>query len=237
MSDVSSGRTERGGAGVEGASRSASTASTVERTASRHQGTRCGARPVFWMGLAVVAVVAGVIQMLESRRPPLVREAARGELILRENRLYRRGEAQPFSGAMVEHYPNRNLQSRSLIVNGVLHGLSEGWHTNGQIQVREFFREGGSHGLRTKWHPNGTNLSEVRVVNGKLDGVFLRWHENGALAERVPMRAGQPDGTSESFYPSGFLKARATLREGRLVAQQHWPDGERKANPHFAGTN
>lgn len=197
---------------------------------------RCGARPAFWVGLAAAAALVVGFQVFRPRRlPPL--EVERSQLILRGDRLCRRGEAQPFSGAMVEHYPNGSLQSRSRIVQGVLHGVSEGWHTNGQLQVREYFHRGVSQGRRIKWHANGRKLSEAVIVKGKLEGVFLRWHENGVVAERVEMRDGQPDGMSEAFYPSGFLKARATVRAGRLLSQEHWPDGERKADPNLARTN
>ena len=34
-------------------------------------------------------------------------------------------------GNMVEYYAPGRLQSRSVVSNGLLHGLSEGWHTNG----------------------------------------------------------------------------------------------------------
>ena len=197
---------------------------------------RCGARPAFWIGLAAAAAMAAGLQVFLPRRLPPI-EVDRSELMLRGDQLCRRGEAQPFSGAMVERSRNGSLQSRSQIVQGVLHGVSEGWHTNGQLQVREYFDRGVSQGRRTKWHPNGSKLSEVMIVSGKLEGVFLRWHENGALAERVRMRQGQPDGTAESFHPSGFLKARATLRDGRLLSQEDWPDGERKAEPNLARAN
>ena len=65
-----------------------------------------------------------------------------------------------------------------------------------------------------------------RKVGRRLPALARKW----ALAERVRMRQGQPDGTAESFHPSGFLKARAILRDGRLLSQEHWPDGERKAD-------
>jgi len=156
-------------------------------------------------------------QVLEIRRP---------ELVLRNGMLYQAGHTQPFSGTMVEFYPSGALKSRSAIVNGLLQGLSEGWHTNQQRAVSEHFRQGVSHGLRTKWYPSGAKMSEVMIVNGKLDGTFRRWHENGILAEEIEMRQGNADGLSRAFYASGFLKAQARLQNGKLIEQKFWKDGE-----------
>ncbi|MEN9576538.1 MAG: hypothetical protein RL514_4393 [Verrucomicrobiota bacterium] len=81
--------------------------------------------------------------------------------MLKDGRLYRPAQSAPFSGTVVEYYAPRLLQSRSVISNGVLHGRSEGWHTNGVRQVSEDFVHGVSTGVRLKWYPSGTkSLSE-----------------------------------------------------------------------------
>ncbi len=159
-------------------------------------------------------------------KPVVLPEARRSELSLREKRLYRAGEAQPFTGIMVEHYPGGAVQSRSVVSNGVLHGFSRGWYTNGQMQVEEIFLNGVSDGTRVKWHANGRKESEASIAQGKLHGTFTRWHENGTLAERIEMKNGQPDGESIAWYPSGFVKARARLEKGEVREQKFWKDGE-----------
>ena len=156
-------------------------------------------------------------------------EVRRDALTLREGRRYRPNETVPFTGVMTEFYGNGTLQSRSVLSNGLLEGLSEGWYTNGNKQVEELYRGGISHGLRVKWHENGQKLSEAPIVDGKMDGFFRRWHENGSLAEEVSMRNGNPDGLARSFYPSGCLKAEARLNNGTVVDQKSWADGERPA--------
>lgn len=155
-------------------------------------------------------------------------EVRRDALVLRDERRYAKGASVPFTGLMTEVYGNGALQSRSVISNGLMEGLSEGWYTNGVKQVEELFRGGVSHGLRIKWYESGKKLSAAPIVAGKLDGVFKRWHENGALAETVPMRAGNPNGLAQSFYSSGCFKAEAHLIEGKVVDQKSWADGERR---------
>lgn len=161
-------------------------------------------------------------------KPAAPLEVLSTDLQLRDGRLYHGGQTRPFTGVMIDRHAGNILKSRSEIRDGRLHGLSEGWHTNGQLQVRESFKKGLSHGLRIKWSEQGVKLAESSIVEGKLDGPFRRWHENGALAEEVTMNAGEPDGLARAFYPSGFLKTEARLKNGKIVEQKSWADGEMK---------
>lgn len=174
------------------------------------------------------SATASVAEPPRDRRAPVLEgsEVKREALILREGLRYRQGETAPFTGVMTEFYGDGTLQSRSVISNGLLEGLSEGWYTNGCKQVEEIFRGGVSHGLRVKWYENGQDLSEAPIVSGKMEGVFKRWHENGVLAEEVPMRNGNPNGLVRAFYPSGRLKAEARLTDGVVSDQKNWADGE-----------
>jgi antitoxin component YwqK of YwqJK toxin-antitoxin module len=153
-------------------------------------------------------------------------EVLRAELELKTGRLHRIGSPTPFTGSMLERSADGSLRSRSAISNGLLHGLSEGWHTNGQIQVAEQFKEGISHGQRTKWYADGAKLSEAMIANGQLHGSFRRWHTNGEMAEEVQLKDGQSDGLSKAYFPSGFMKSRAMMRSGKVVDQKFWKDGE-----------
>ena len=181
----------------------------------------------FWP-LLLCAVVLGAIVVVRhwrfaSARPP-VQEVWREHLVLREGRWLLAGTTNRFTGLMIERRPDGALQARSQVSDGLLEGLSEGWHTNGIKQIEEHFHAGVSHGPRVKWHPNGQKLSEVQVVDGKLEGIFRRWHDNGQLAEEITLKAGQPEGLSRAFYPNGRLKAEATLHNGQPIKQQFYPE-------------
>jgi antitoxin component YwqK of YwqJK toxin-antitoxin module len=179
----------------------------------------------------VVACVAFLIFYFRPPSAPAGREATFDELVRREERLYRKNEDRPFTGLLVERYPNGSVKSRSVIVDGLLNGTSEGWYTNGQVEVREYFKAGISDGLRSKWHPNGSRLSETTIRDGQHDGTFRRWHENGQLAEEVEMKRGQPDGIMVAYYPSGFLKARTRMQNGQPVEQKFWSESESQPAP------
>lgn len=152
----------------------------------------------------------------------------RAHLTLQDGKLHRLGHSTPFTGHMLEYYPNGLPLSRTAVSNGLLHGLSEGWHTNGLVQIREHFTNGIAHGLRQKWHPNGAKQSEAHIRAGKIEGLFQTWHPNGQLAEQIPMTAGQPHGAAQAYYPSGHLKAQTQTTNGQILTQQTWKDGEQR---------
>jgi antitoxin component YwqK of YwqJK toxin-antitoxin module len=135
------------------------------------------------------------------------------------------GRTNPFTGILLEYFPGGPLQSRSMVSNGLLEGLSEFWHTNGQLQAREYYHTNFSNGPRTKWYPDGRKLSEATIVQGKMQGVFRRWYENGKLAEEIPMRDGKIEGVGHGYYESGYLKTEITIHDGQVVTAKNWPDG------------
>ena len=198
-------------------------------------------RRLFLLALAVGALwgVNSSVQLLDqiAGTPAPLPEVDRRFVELRRDRVHRLGRAEPFTGWLVEHYANGVLRSRSAVRHGRLHGVSEGWHPDGQLQVREHFVLGVSEGWRVKWHPNGRKLSQVHIRQGKLEGVFRHWHENGVLAEEINLQAGEPQGLSRSWYPSGFLKAQAVVAGGSVQDQQFWTDGEKPGGPRVAAVS
>lgn len=195
---------------------------------------------------AALGVVALMVVLLRPTRPavesplPAQNEVVlpSSELIRINARLVRRDATnEPFTGWMTEAYPDGSPKSRSQISNGVLHGHSEGFHTNGVLQIRESFDHGVSEGPVMKWYPDGVHLSEGTARQGRLEGTFRRWHPNGQLAEEMVLVGGIPDGLSRAWFPSGSLKAEVELSHGKVVKQQFWEDGQKppvapNANPN-----
>jgi antitoxin component YwqK of YwqJK toxin-antitoxin module len=137
------------------------------------------------------------------------------------------GRTNLFAGVMVAHYPGGLLMSRSVVSNGQLSGLSEGWFTNRQMQIQEYYRNNVSDGLRKRWYPNGQKMSEATIVRGTIQGTFRRWHINGKPAEEISMRDGRPDGVGRVYYESGCLKEEIELHAGKEVHRTSYKDGER----------
>jgi antitoxin component YwqK of YwqJK toxin-antitoxin module len=182
---------------------------------------------VFLVGLMFAL---GLTLFVVTRHRPLpvtpLPEIHRKNLEMRDGVWYQPGHTNGFTGLLLDTYEEGALKSRSAVSNGLLHGLSQGWYTNGQQQVEEHFLAGISEGVRTKWHPNGGKLSEVAIASGKLQGTFRSWHDNGMPAEEAMLKDGEPEGTSKAWFSSGFLKSQVTLRNGKIVEKQFYKDGE-----------
>jgi len=183
------------------------------------------------LGLAGVSLWfgRGVLESDGAKSAPaevVLPEVERSALVLKDGQL-RLGD-RIYTGLMLEHYPNGVLKSRSVVSNGVLHGLSEGWFTNQTLQVSEHFVNGISHGERLRWDAEGRKVAAAQIVHGKIEGVFRRWYENGVVAEEVTMTNGEPEGLSRAWYPSGFLKAEVRLVHGQVKDQHRYKDGERR---------
>lgn len=162
------------------------------------------------------------------------------ELQKEEDGLQVKSTGELFKGYLVEYYPATKtnqleqvedgasqLKSRSLIRDGKLNGLSEGWYSDGQQQVSEIFVDGKSHGVRVKWHRNGQKAAEDTIVNGELNGPCRKWHDNGQLAEEMAMVDGQADGQARSWHPDGSQKAEVTLEMGKVIEQKFWKETEK----------
>lgn len=194
-----------------------------------HRQGRGRARVV--IATAVVASLAGAAGWRYLRRPvasagPEWPVAQTPDLLLREGRLTRPDSGQAYTGWLVEKYGDGALRSKSFISNGVLEGISEGWHTNGIRQVREFFVAGKSEGTVTKWSADGLLVSVGTAHEGRLHGKFQRWHTNGVLAEEMELRDGVADGLARSWHASGHPRAEVRLEQGKVVSRRYWDDGQ-----------
>jgi hypothetical protein len=186
-------------------------------------------RAWIWVCAVVVGTSAfGWVRFHQRSSPIAVQpERTAAELVRQTDRLCEKVGGRPFTGWLVEHYPDAVLKSRSWLSNGILQGLSEGWYANGALQVREQFAGGVTEGTVTRWREDGSKLSEGTSHNGKLEGLFSRWHPAGQLAEEVRFHEGVPDGLSHAWYPDGSLKAEVRHQNGAVVDRQFWKPGDK----------
>lgn len=198
-------------------------------------------RPMLWLlALAAGVVVVAQVSMRKLEEAGAIESApaavARFRLEQREGKFFRPGAAGPFTGWVTDHFAGGQLKLRSAVVDGWLHGVSEGWFTNGVPELREHFQRGVPHGARTTWLASGQKRSEGRLVVGQQQGVYRQWHENGKLAVEADFAAGKPHGLSRAWHPDGSLKAEALMHHGEVQARHVYPDGTRWEPALLAGT-
>ena len=110
---------------------------------------------------------------------PLVDQA---ETIMKKNgRLYRRGiEDEPFTGTVVESFPNGSLSLSTTFYEGKPHGSQTRNFPSGAMASEIFFDKGVLSGTKTKWWKNGRMREEEYWSDGKFRGRRL-WDEIGRL--------------------------------------------------------
>jgi antitoxin component YwqK of YwqJK toxin-antitoxin module len=187
-------------------------------------------KPFIALGVALVLAAAigwlywnGGGQLTPATDP--LAERTRDQLELRDEGLFEKDASEPFDGLLVEFYPGKKRKVAIEVHNGKPHGLSRGWHDNGQLEVEEHFVNGTAHGLRTRWFENGQKRSEARIENGQITGTFLQWHDNGQKAAEATLVEGKPEGLSRGWHRSGAPKSRIVMRSGEIVSQQFFEEG------------
>jgi antitoxin component YwqK of YwqJK toxin-antitoxin module len=146
------------------------------------------------------------------------------QLEVRSGQFYRPGSTIPFTGWMLDHFPDGKVSLRSAVVNGRLEGMSEGWFTNGVRQIQEHFRHGLPEGIRRTWHGNGRKRSEGHLLSGLQHGLYRLWDDQGNLLVEAEFADGKAHGLSLAWYPSGFLQAEAMMRHGEIQSRHNYVD-------------
>ncbi len=179
-------------------------------------------KSAFITGLALIAAVLTVVGLYLCRtRPPA--EVKQVDLENREGLLYVHNFKEPYTGALVETFPNGKPKLRIDIRRGKVDGLSRGWYENGQLEVQETFVAGTSHGPRTRWFANGQERSEEKIEHGVVTGPYVAWHESGQKAVEMTLRNGQPDGLALAWFPNGALKSETRFVDGKMQDRKFLP--------------
>lgn len=172
-------------------------------------------------GLLVLGFLAGTILIFllrPSKRGSVpLEQVSRNQLVLQQGRLMKTSQTNAFTGLMVEFYPDGTLQSRSVVSNGLLHGVSEGWHTNGVLAITEVFVEGKSHGTRIKWDASSNRIAETTISAGQIHGSHREWYTNGQPALEMSMVDGKAQGLARKWNPDASLAGQWVLSNGVVV--------------------
>ena len=129
------------------------------------------------MKLALMLVLSLAVLSAYAQQPPRVIEYEQTQV--RDGLVYEVGVADPYTGTVVEHYPNGQKKVEGNVVNGKPEGAFTAWYENGQKKVERNYVNGIREGVETEWYENGQKKTEGNVVNGQQNGVFTRWDENG----------------------------------------------------------
>ncbi len=123
---------------------------------------------------------------------------------------------KPFSGFVIDKYPNEKLATQNGYLNGKLEGRQEKWYPGGLKMEIRFYHDNRKVGKHTGWWENGKMKFEYFIKNDIPIKTHREWYPNGQLFSLSNYNnAGQPDGTHKMWFETGQIKANYVIVNGR----------------------
>ena len=108
-----------------------------------------------------------------------------------ENRLIDGTTGEVVSGQVKLYGDDGKLQSESNYQDGLVHGFSNSYHSNGVQATKTVFSNGDKAGTETWWGDNGLKSYEANFVNGKMNGLETLWSEDGSISSQLRYNDGK----------------------------------------------
>lgn len=94
-------------------------------------------------------------------------------------------------GLWITVYPDGGIASIDFFEKGKWNGPSKYFHRNGQLALYREIRNGIFHGKSYGYLSNGVMISSSHWLNDKPDGIFETYHDNGELDYAVEYKEGE----------------------------------------------
>ncbi len=149
----------------------------------------------------------------------------------RQDILFYRGK--PFTGIIIDKYPNNYLALKSVFMNGLLEGKQAKWYSDGsKLEVRDY-HENRKVGTHQGWWENGQMKFEYFIENDVPIGTHREWYMKGQLYSLFNFdKNGQPEGVQKMWFENGQIKSNYIIKDGRrfgfLGAKGCMGEGEKK---------
>jgi antitoxin component YwqK of YwqJK toxin-antitoxin module len=140
-----------------------------------------------------------VVAEVASREPESSRHVFRGSAKSFEewnkydpdNRLTDAITGEVVSGQVKLYGDDGKLQSESNYQDGLVHGFSNSYHSNGVQATKTVFSNGDKAGTETWWGDNGLKSYEANFVDGKLNGLETIWSDDGSISSQLRYNDGK----------------------------------------------
>lgn len=141
--------------------------------------------------------------VIEATNPLLVQS---GKYLLFDNR--------PLNAVIVEHFPNGRMARSSTFKNGLQHGMTRTWYSDGNLESERSYKRGEKDGLHTGWWQNGHKQYEYHFTNGAYEGSFKEWYANGRPLHAFEYSGGR-EVSAVGWRENGKTYINFVMRNGR----------------------
>ena len=104
-------------------------------------------------------------------------------------------------------YQQDATRLQAALTDGLLCGEMQ-IEEHGRRLMAMHYQQGILHGVTESWHPNGQLAMHQEYHHGRLQGVARYFSEEGVLIREEHWREGQLHGECRCFYPSGQMQMR-----------------------------
>lgn len=127
----------------------------------------------------------------------------------------------PFSGYLVEKYPNDSISAKIGYYDGKQNGMTTAFYQDGTIKYQRTYLNGEKHGTHIGFHQNGVKAFEYHFVNGFNEGKHKEWFNTGMLEADMNYVNGKEFGKQQVWRPDGKPRSNYIVREnGRRYGLQ-----------------
>jgi len=169
----------------------------------------------WWLGPTILGVLAVPVLAATTIRPAAPRSLASDdpELTLESGVLH--WEGAPFSGRIVERYPDGSIESMTPYQNGLRDGTAMSFFSNGGARWERSYVAGREEGLHRGWYDDGTLHFRYPYAGGVVDGNALEWFPDGTLYRDFNYVGGHEEGSQRMWHDDGTVRANYVVRNGR----------------------
>lgn len=184
-------------------------------------------RIIFFLFVIIITVQAGykekkssngtcsdiVFEKTDTSHIPAVTINITSKALKKENGIYLLNE-RPFSGHVLEYYKGKKIKSITPVYNGMLHGITRTFYSDGKLKDARSYRENKSYGRHYGFWENGKLKFDFTYYNNKLEGEQKQWYENGQLYLRLHYKNDSETGMQQGWRQNGKLFANYEVKDG-----------------------
>lgn len=113
-------------------------------------------------------------------------------------------------------YPNAKIMSRYTLIDGLKHGLAEGFYPNGKLRESQYYIYGKLNGPSKQWDINGNLKSHFTYNLNKIEG-FTYVYADAKLESRSYYEENEEQGDFRELYPNGKVFRLISYLDGERV--------------------
>lgn len=127
-------------------------------------------------------------------------------------------EGKPYTGYLIENYPNGKPKTWITVKNGIANGHWQEWSENGKLRYNSYWKDGKGHGLWQYFHDNGKLRYEESYIMDIPDGISRAYYDNGQLKDDFLWLQGKKQGVWTYYSETGIILKTEIYDDNKLVS-------------------